>query len=90
MYLVLAINSRIRVWFEDREKYFLGTISEVHDDEHYSIVWDAKTEQSSRLELRAVNNTKDLTNSERWSVIATSIKKRKTNELRGLIAFEKV
>jgi len=67
----LSIGTRIRVWFNCKEKYFEGAISgETELEDQYTITWDDKrAKREEPVVLMKCNCHDDITDTERWNLL---------------------
>lgn len=63
------VGSRVRVWFDDKQKNFKGTIRSRVEEDKFEIDWEDKKQEREVVELRKENMTKRKENLERWSFI---------------------
>lgn len=54
---ILSSETRVKVWFDDHKKHFIGTIVSNSEDCLYEIKWDDRRRNNESISLRLVNKT---------------------------------
>jgi hypothetical protein len=67
VYAEVPLGSNVRVWFQDKKKYYKGTVSEYNDKMGYKVQYRNHTFDYVHLQSR--DNTLDALNSDRWNYI---------------------
>ena len=64
------VGEMVRVWYEDKMKYFEGKIEEALDGNDYQIAWiDNRAKKNEVVTLEPEHHTNDEIDKERWNII---------------------
>jgi hypothetical protein len=61
-------QSQIKMWFESDKMYYEAIVKSHKGGDTYDIMW-VKEGQEEPMELKEADNTEDVANEDRWSVI---------------------